>query len=147
MGWDPTRAIYVPDERGPQELTAASSPWSGRGRPGPRATPSGRGRRDARPALRRNEADCFRCGRRGHYAKDCWARFPGPPQQEPTTPDKPTKEPPKQSACRTCSRQADRDTAGEEWACSEGACQGCGTFEPCDPSDPAAGTFAEHDQD
>ncbi|CAM9595774.1 unnamed protein product, partial [Lampetra fluviatilis] len=178
MGWDPTKAIYVPDERGPQELTAASSPWPGRGRPGPRATPSGRGRRDAGPALRRNEADCFRCGRRGHYARDCWARFPGPPQQEPTTPDKPTKEPPKQasqarneryarrsegecpwkvgdlawlhcpqSACRTCSRQADRDTAGEEWACSEGACQGCGTFKPGDPSDPAAGAFAEYDQD
>ncbi|CAN0430100.1 unnamed protein product [Lampetra fluviatilis] len=180
MGWDPTKAIYVPDERGPRELTAASSPWSGRGRPGPRATPSERGRRDARPALRRNDADCFRCGRRGHYAKDCWARFPGPPQQEATTPDKPTKKPPKQaskaqarneryarrsegecpwkvgdlawlhypqSVCRTCARQADRDTAGEEWACSEGACQGCGTFEPCNPSDPAAGAFAEHDQD
>ncbi|CAM9516945.1 unnamed protein product [Lampetra fluviatilis] len=44
-------------------------------------------------------------------------------------------------------RQADRDTAGEEWACSEGACQGCGTFKPGDPSDPAAGAFAEYDQD
>ncbi|XP_078739332.1 uncharacterized protein LOC144952714 [Lampetra fluviatilis] len=138
MGWDPTKAVYVPDERGPRELTAASSPWSGRGGPGPRATPSERGRRDARPALRRNDADCFRCGRRGHYAKDCWARFPGPPQWEVSVPDKPPKDPPK---------QVGRDTEGDEGPCSEGACQVCGTFEPCSPSDPAAGTFKGHGQD
>ncbi|CAN0051091.1 unnamed protein product [Lampetra planeri] len=124
-------AVYVPDDRGPQQLTAASAPWTGRGGPRPRAALPERGRQEARPALRRNEAECFRCGRRGHYARDCWARFPAPPQQEASAPVK----------------QAGRDIAGDEGPCSEDACQVCGTFEPCSPSDPAAGTVTGQAQD
>ncbi|CAN0117788.1 unnamed protein product [Lampetra planeri] len=97
LGWDPKKAVYVPDGGGPQELTAASGPWSGRGGPAPRAAPPVRARRDAGPALRRNDVDCFRCGRKGHYARDCWARVPGPPQQEASSTDAPRKEPPRQT--------------------------------------------------
>ncbi|CAN0419148.1 unnamed protein product [Lampetra fluviatilis] len=131
LGWNPAQAVYVPDDRGPQQLTAASAPWTGRGGPRPRAVLPERGRQEARPALRRNEAECFRCGRRGHYARDCWARFPAPPQQEASAPVK----------------QAGRDIAGDEGPCSEDACQVCGTFEPCSPSDPAAGTVTGQAQD
>ncbi|CAN0285915.1 unnamed protein product [Lampetra planeri] len=131
LGWNPAQAVYVPDDRGPQQLTAASAPWTGRGGPRPRAVLPERGRQEARPALRRNEAECFRCGRRGHYARDCWARFPAPPQQEASAPVK----------------QAGRDIAGDEGPCSEDACQVCGTFEPCSLSDPAAGTVTGQAQD
>ncbi|CAM9707238.1 unnamed protein product [Lampetra planeri] len=44
-------------------------------------------------------------------------------------------------------RQAGRDIAGDEGPCSEDACQVCGTFEPCSPSDPAAGTVTGQAQD
>ncbi|CAN0409280.1 unnamed protein product [Lampetra fluviatilis] len=43
--------------------------------------------------------------------------------------------------------QAGRDIAGDEGPCSEDACQVCGTFEPCSPSDPAAGTVTGQAQD
>ncbi|CAN0021585.1 unnamed protein product [Lampetra planeri] len=49
------------------------------------------------PAPRRNDVDCFRCGRKGHYTRDCWARVPGPPQQEASSTDAPRKEPPRQT--------------------------------------------------
>ncbi|CAN0348882.1 unnamed protein product [Lampetra fluviatilis] len=98
VGWDPKKAVYVPDGGGPQELTAASAQWSTRGGPGPRFAPPTRERRDGGPAARRNDIDCFRCGRKGHYARDCWARIPGPPQQEASTADVPRKDPPGQTS-------------------------------------------------
>ncbi|CAM9379086.1 unnamed protein product [Lampetra planeri] len=79
-GWDPKKAVYVPDRGGPQELMAASAQWSAHSRPGPRSAPPPRERRDGGPAARRNDIDCFRCGHKDHYARDCWARVPGPPQ-------------------------------------------------------------------
>ncbi|XP_061419135.1 uncharacterized protein LOC133349583 [Lethenteron reissneri] len=97
VGWDPTKAVYVPDATGPKELSAASTPWPARSGPGLRAPPPARPRRDGVPAARRPDVDCFRCGRRGHYARDCWARVPGPPQQEASIADVPKKDPPAQT--------------------------------------------------
>ncbi|CAM9295563.1 unnamed protein product [Lampetra fluviatilis] len=97
-GWDPKKAVYDPDGGGPQELTAASAQWSARSRLGPRSAPPPRERRDGGPAARRNDIDCFRCGRKGHYARDCWARVPGLPQQEASTADVPRKDPPGQAS-------------------------------------------------
>ncbi|CAM9403638.1 unnamed protein product [Lampetra fluviatilis] len=93
VGWDPKKAVYVPDDRSPQELSAAAAPW-----PGPRAAPPTRPRRDGAPAARRNNIDCFRCGRKGHYARDCWAHVPGPPQQEASTAAAPRKDSPAQAS-------------------------------------------------
>ncbi|CAN0041552.1 unnamed protein product [Lampetra planeri] len=124
---------------GPQELTAASAQWSARSTPGPRSAPPPRERRDGVPAARRNNIDCFRCGRKGHYARDCWARVPGPPQQEASSADVPRKDPPGQA-----SRQAGRDIAGDRRLCSGCAYHGCGDSEPRRPSDPVADTIATH---
>ncbi|CAN0420436.1 unnamed protein product [Lampetra fluviatilis] len=138
-GWDPKKAVYVPDGGGPQELTAASAQWSARSTPGPQSAPPPRERRDGVPAAGRNNIDCFRCGRKGHYTRDCWARVPGPPQQEASSADVPRKDPPGQA-----SRQAGRDIAGDRRLCSGCAYHGCGDSEHRRPSDPVADTIATH---
>ncbi|XP_078715459.1 uncharacterized protein LOC144933958 [Lampetra fluviatilis] len=96
-GWDPKKAVYVPDGGGPQELTAASAQWPARGGPGPRSAPPTQERRDGGSAVRRNDVECFCCGRKGHFTRDFWARIPGPPQQEASTTDVPRKDPPGQT--------------------------------------------------
>ncbi|XP_061436704.1 uncharacterized protein LOC133361719 [Lethenteron reissneri] len=96
-GWDPKKAVYVPDDKGPQELTAASAQWPARGGTGPRSGPPARERRDSGGAARRNDVECFRCGCKGHFARDCWARIPGPPQQEASTTDVARKDQPGQT--------------------------------------------------
>ncbi|XP_061431809.1 uncharacterized protein LOC133357732 [Lethenteron reissneri] len=106
VGWDPKKAVYVPHGGGPQELTAASAQWPAREGPGPRSALPTRERRPGGSAVRRNDVECFRCSRKGHYARDCWARIPGPPQQEASTADVPRKDPPGQaSRCAPDTRQ------------------------------------------
>ncbi|XP_078736774.1 uncharacterized protein LOC144950510 [Lampetra fluviatilis] len=78
-GWHPSKAVYVQDEKGPEALAAASTQWPPRGGAELRSGPLLRDRQDKGGAGRRADL-CFRCGRRGHFARECWARSRPPLQ-------------------------------------------------------------------
>ncbi|XP_078460325.1 uncharacterized protein LOC144724911 [Lampetra planeri] len=80
LGWSPRRVVHCSDDSGDDEVMAAVPRWIPRGRLRDQHDDTGQPRAGAGTSDRRTmTATCFKCGRRGHFARDCRCRpLPSP---------------------------------------------------------------------
>ncbi|CAN0139033.1 unnamed protein product [Lampetra planeri] len=81
-GWTLSKAVFVLDERGPGDLSAAAAQWVPRGGAEPHSGPPLRDRRDGEGGVgRRADSSCYHCGRLGLSGSPSPASSAGVPGQ------------------------------------------------------------------
>ncbi|CAM9381358.1 unnamed protein product [Lampetra planeri] len=111
LGWSPRLVVHCSDDSGDDDMLAAAVPHRvpGRRLRDQRGDYAGRQRAGAGSSDRRpTTAACFKCGRRGHFARDCRCRpllSPLPPRGPPSPPPAAELQQPRASRHKSDTRQ------------------------------------------